>query len=109
MFRVLLSTLIFITLLMAPALSPAVPEGIILTWPGGSAGTAFFDGSVHAKIGLGCEACHVAGLFQTKKNADKMTMAEMNRGKFCGTCHNGKKAFSTSDSKTCQRCHKKGR
>lgn len=110
MLRIALSALIlFASLLVVPTTSPAVPEGIILTWPGGTTGTASFDGTVHAKKGLGCDACHVAGLFQTKKNADKMTMAEMNRGRFCGFCHNGKRAFSTSDAKNCQRCHKKGR
>ncbi len=103
--------IVFQALLFAPVPSSAVPEGIILTWPGGDAGMVSFDGTVHAKKGLHCDACHVAGLFQTKKNADKMTMSEMNRGKFCGACHNGKKAFSTSDPKSCQKCHqgKKGR
>jgi c(7)-type cytochrome triheme protein len=110
MFRIILSVLVvFTALLGVPATSPAVPEGIILTWPGGGTGTVSFDGTLHAKKGLGCELCHTAGLFQLKKNADKMTMAEMNRGKFCGACHNGKKAFGTSDAKNCQKCHKKGR
>ncbi len=92
-------------LLFAPVPSSAVPEGIVLTWPDGNTGTVIFDGTVHAKKGIHCDACHVAGLFQTKKNADKMTMADMNRGRFCGACHNGKKAFSTSDQKSCRRCH----
>ena len=110
MFRIFLATsIIFAVFLFVPRMSPAVPEGIVLTWPDGSTGPVSFDGTLHAKKGLGCDACHVAGLFQTKKNADKMTMADMNRGKFCGACHNGKKAFSTSDGKSCQRCHKKGR
>lgn len=106
MSRSILSGLtVFAALLVAPVPSPAVPEGIVLTWPGGDAGIASFDGTIHAKKGLQCDACHVAGLFQTKKNADRMTMADMNRGRFCGSCHNGKKAFSTSDPKSCRRCH----
>ena len=63
-----------------------------------------FDGTKHAKIH--CDACHIAGLFQTKKNADIMTMDAMKQGKFCGVCHNGKKAFSTTDPKKCHECHK---
>ncbi len=96
--------------LLAPPSSFAVPEGLTLTWHGGTAGHVLFDGTIHAKKGLQCDACHVAGLFQTKYGGDKMTMAEMNRGRFCGACHNGKKAFSTSDQKSCKRCHqgKKG-
>ena len=63
-----------------------------------------FDGTKHAKIP--CDACHIAGLFQTKKNADIMTMEAMKQGKFCGVCHNRKKAFSTTDPKKCHECHK---
>lgn len=92
-------------LLLTPALSLAVPEGIILTWPGGAGGAVTFDGTVHAKKGLHCDACHTAGLFQTKKDADKMTMAAMKAGKFCGFCHNGKKAFAVTNSANCKRCH----
>jgi c(7)-type cytochrome triheme protein len=92
-------------LFLTPALSSAVPEGINLTWPGGAGGPVTFDGTVHAKRGLHCDACHTAGLFQTKKGADKMTMAAMKEGKFCGFCHNGKKAFAMSDNANCKRCH----
>jgi c(7)-type cytochrome triheme protein len=99
------SFVLFLLLLLTPALSSAVPEGINLTWPGGSAGTVTFDGTVHAKRGLHCDACHIAGLFQTKKGADKMTMAAMKQGKFCGFCHNGKKAFAIGDNANCKRCH----
>ncbi len=109
MFRSIAAALILsAALLLAPVTISAVPEGIVLTWPDGATGTVFFDGTVHAKKGLQCDACHVAGLFQTKKDADKMTMSEMNKGRFCGACHNGKNAFSTNDANHCQRCHKKG-
>ena len=67
-------------------------------------GTVFFDGTKHSK--LTCDACHVAGLFQTKKDADKMTMASMKQDRFCGACHNGKRAFSATDPKKCHMCHK---
>ena len=43
-----------------------------------------------------------------KKGAAKMTMAAMNEGKFCGTCHNGKKAFSVKAPADCVKCHKAG-
>jgi c(7)-type cytochrome triheme protein len=34
-------------------------------------------------------------------------MAEMNAGKNCGACHNGEKAFKSSDAANCGKCHKK--
>ncbi len=97
--------IVFLALTLYPAAAPAVPEGIILTWPGGSQGTVYFDGTTHMKIGLQCDVCHTAGLFKTKKDADKMVMAVMKQGKFCGMCHNGKKGFAMGDSANCKRCH----
>jgi len=35
-----------------------------------------------------------------------MTMAAMNEGKFCGACHDGKKAFSVKAPADCAKCHK---
>lgn len=92
-------------LLLTPVLSSAVPEGLILTFPGGTAGPVTFDGTTHAKKRLNCDACHTAGLFQTKKGVDKMTMAVMKEGKYCGACHNGIKAFVMGDYANCKRCH----
>jgi c(7)-type cytochrome triheme protein len=98
---VVLSFLLFLT----PLLSVAVPEGLILTFPGGTAGPVVFDGTTHAKRRLNCDACHTSGVFQTKKGADKMTMAVMKEGKYCGVCHNGKKTFAMGDAANCKRCH----
>ena len=107
MYKHLFNAAIFVlALFLFPAVSSAVPEGINLTWPGGGAGKVTFDGTKHAKKGYHCETCHIAGLFQTKKNADIMTMEAMKQGKFCGVCHDGKKAFSTTDPKKCHECHK---
>lgn len=100
------TVMLFMALFLLPAASSAVPEGINLTWPGGGAGKVTFDGTKHAKKEYRCETCHIAGLFQTKKNAGVMTMAAMKQGKFCGVCHDGKKVFSTTDPKRCNDCHK---
>lgn len=96
-----------LALFLVPLAASAVPEGIVLTWPGGAQGQVHFDGTLHAKRGLQCDACHVAGLFKTKKDGDKMSMAMMKEGKFCGVCHNGKKAFAMGDHANCKRCHLK--
>jgi c(7)-type cytochrome triheme protein len=65
-----------------------------------------FDGKVHADKALQCPACHTA-VFQMKKGATKITMADINAGKVCGTCHNGDKAFKAADPANCAKCHKK--
>ena len=88
-----------------PQAAPAVPDGLTLTFPGGAGGPVVFDGTKHAQKGFSCDICHTSGLFQTRKGADKMTMAFMKEGKFCGFCHNGKKAFAMGDNANCKRCH----
>jgi c(7)-type cytochrome triheme protein len=45
-------------------------------------------------------------MFQMKKGA-QIKMADLNAGKLCGECHNGTKAFKTSDAANCGKCHKK--
>jgi c(7)-type cytochrome triheme protein len=64
-------------------------------------GKVIFSGDAHK--GAKCAECHPA-IFKMKKGADTMTMKDMEAGKFCGTCHNGTKAFAV---KECAKCHKK--
>jgi c(7)-type cytochrome triheme protein len=102
----IVSTIIAILAAMAFAGSAlAVPSGKSVEWSTPS-GKVIFDGKVHADKGLKCGDCHTK-IFKMKKGADEMTMAEINSGKFCGECHNGEKAFKTSDPANCARCHKK--
>ncbi|HET6515014.1 MAG TPA: cytochrome c3 family protein [Thermodesulfovibrionales bacterium] len=84
----------------------AVPPGKTLEYEAKGAGKVIFDGKVHADKGLKCNDCHTK-IFKMKKGAEQMTMADMNAGKFCGECHNGTKAFKTSDPANCGKCHKK--
>ena len=83
----------------------AVPSDKKIEYPDGSVGKVVFDGKVHADKGLKCTDCHTK-IFQMKKGA-KITMADMNAGKYCGTCHNDGKAFKSSDPANCGKCHKK--
>lgn len=48
-----------------------------------------------------CSDCHNA-IFTAGKGARRFTMAEMEKGASCGTCHDGKTAFSV---KNCSKCH----
>ena len=83
----------------------AVPPGKTAEYAGGAMGKVVFDGKVHADKGLKCNDCHTK-IFPMKKGT-KMTMADMNGGKFCGECHNGTKAFATKEAANCGKCHKK--
>ena len=84
----------------------AVPPGKSLEYAGGGLGKVTFDGKVHADKDLKCPACHTK-VFQMKQGATKITMADINAGKACGTCHNGDKAPKASDPANCAKCHKK--
>ncbi len=109
-----LKTLV-LTIFVAIAListAAAVPPGKKLQWKT-KMGTVVFDGKKHFQMGLKCNACHpkLFGPPKPGKPKVKMTMKDLNAGKFCGTCHNGKKVvkektvFGTKDGKSCKRCH----
>lgn len=103
--RVIAVLLVIIAIGMFVGSALAVPTGKTVEWQT-SAGKVLFDGKVHADKGLKCNDCHTK-IFKMKKGSAEMTMAEINKGKFCGECHNGEKAFKTSDPANCGRCHKK--
>ena len=86
----------------------ATPPGKTVEFAGGDKGKVVFDGKSHGAAGLKCPDCHTKPkLFEMKKGADKMKMADMGAGKFCGACHDGKKSFKATDEANCGKCHKK--
>lgn len=86
-----------------PAL--AVVGGGEVTLKGGKAGNVTFSHYAHVSdVGLDCKACHDKLYLDTKRHK-KVTMKQMQTGKSCGACHNGKKAFSVKGQ--CSKCHKK--
>jgi c(7)-type cytochrome triheme protein len=84
----------------------AVPPGKTVEFKDGSAGKVIFSGTVHADKGLKCMDCHTK-IFPMKKTTEELKMSDLNAGKYCGTCHNGKKAFATNNPANCSKCHKK--
>ena len=88
---------------MAAAQAMAVSAGKTLEWKT-SAGDVIFKGDDHAGKGLKCSECHTK-IFKYKKGSAEMKMADINAGKFCGECHNGKRAFAPA--KNCAKCHHK--
>ena len=73
-----------------------------LKWENADAGETQFSHSAHLGMDFGCDACH-PDLFKAKHLGQKMTMDAMNKGEFCGACHDGNTAFSVEDA--CESCH----
>jgi len=65
-------------------------------------GDVVFPHTVHTEK-IRCDACHPK-LFKAGRNRP-VSMAAMEKGKSCGACHNGNKAFALED---CSRCHLAG-
>lgn len=104
--KLLIVLLTFAIALVLIGSAMAVPPGKTVEFPGGAMGKVVFDGKIHADKGLKCNDCHTK-IFKMKKGGEKITMAEINAGKFCGVCHNGTKAFASKDAANCTKCHKK--
>jgi c(7)-type cytochrome triheme protein len=83
----------------------AIQPGKTVTW-NTPMGKVIFSGKNHADAGVKCLDCH-SKIFKMKKGSTIMKMADINAGKFCGKCHNGKKAFDAKDSGNCEMCHSK--
>lgn len=84
----------------------AVPSGKTLIFDKSSMGTVTFSGKIHKEAGLKCAECHNKDMFpKMKQGTVAITMNEIYAGKFCGVCHNGKRAFEAK--KNCNRCHVK--
>ncbi|RNC67957.1 MAG: cytochrome C [Desulfuromonadales bacterium] len=64
-----------------------------------------FSHSFHlGKYNNNCRICHNA-LFNLRERK-RYTMLDMEKGKSCGACHTGIKAFGVADEAECKRCHK---
>ena len=56
-----------------------------------------------AKAELKCSDCHYR-IFSMATLQQQATMADMQNGKSCGACHNGRRAFAVTAN--CTKCHK---
>ncbi|MBI2565557.1 MAG: hypothetical protein HYV63_00810 [Candidatus Schekmanbacteria bacterium] len=64
---------------------------------------AYFPHWLH-RIRFRCSACH-PDTFEMRKGANPIKMTEIQKGRYCGKCHNGSVAFAVAFD-TCYRCHK---
>lgn len=93
---------LILTLASSPALAAGGGGDIVLKNKGGDvvfSHTGHVDGA-----GLDCRQCH-ADLYLSTGQHKTVTMKQMEKGKSCGACHNGKKAFSVKEN--CANCHLK--
>jgi len=93
-----------ITLLLAamPVMAAVGGGDITLKSKGGD---VIFSHDTHVEgMAQACTECHDK-LYTSSKQHKKITMKQMQKGKSCGACHNGKKAFSVKGD--CAKCHKK--
>ncbi len=67
------------------------------------AGGSLFSHNAHLEMSYACSECHNK-IFVPGPNRVSHTMLDMESGKSCGACHNGKTAFSAKGD--CQKCHK---
>ena len=96
------------TLILASLLGSATLAGALeikdITYNTSDAGKVVFSHKSHLRKksnrapNVSCKACHA----NQQKNF-RYTMADMEKGKSCGACHNGKLAFSID---RCAECHK---
>jgi c(7)-type cytochrome triheme protein len=63
-------------------------------------GPVHFSHTKHLKS-MQCNACHDA-LYAAGSNK-QVSMAEMEKGKSCGTCHDDTAAFGVKEN--CEKCH----
>ena len=54
------------------------------------------------RIRFRCKVCHADLGFEFKAGGNKITMAKIIDGQFCGACHNGEIAWSVEN---CSMCH----
>jgi c(7)-type cytochrome triheme protein len=106
MMKTALTLIAVICLVMSAAGIAAASGGGDLTFKAENAKTVTFSHDQHVNIkALKCSACH-NHTFQMSKGSDKMDMKKINKGQFCGRCHNGVHAFDVNDKASCARCHK---
>ncbi len=99
-------TLIAVIYLMLPAGVASASGGGNLTFRSENAKPVIFSHDEHVNVkALKCSACH-NHTFQMAKGSDKMDMKKINKGQFCGRCHNGVHAFDVNDKASCGKCHK---
>jgi c(7)-type cytochrome triheme protein len=99
-----LAAVVGATMLLSPSAFAASGGDITFTPP--NTEPVHFSHDYHLKQrGLQCIACHNPKFL--KGTGYEMKKETITKNDFCGTCHNGMKAFDVANKKNCIRCHSK--
>ena len=89
----------------APAKELRLPPDIVLNAAPDSPGAVVFRHATHVEFtGNKCLTCHPQP-FSILHPKRRFLHEEMNAGRSCGTCHDGKSATATTDASSCDSCH----
>jgi c(7)-type cytochrome triheme protein len=82
-----------------------LPPPLVLDKEADSPGKVVFRHTTHVPLENNkCLACHPRP-FSILHATLRVKHDDMNAGRSCGICHDGKKAFPVDDSDSCARCH----
>jgi len=101
------SALLLAALPLAAASLPNLPKDKALPQGDGSPGVVTFRHTAHVDAGKpDCTGCHPVLLSIVKRTASSaapaaIRHADMEKGKSCGSCHDGKSAHGLDDCGTC--------
>ncbi len=92
-----------VAIIMIPQSAPAEYADVVINNYADAAGMrpAVFPHWYH-RIRFRCKVCHADLGFKFKAGGNKITMAKIIDGQFCGACHNGEISWSVEN---CGMCH----
>jgi c(7)-type cytochrome triheme protein len=97
---------LILSLVFCVSTSFAAVGGGDLTFKPLNAKPVFFNHNKHVESKhLKCSACH-NHIFEMEKGSSIMDMSKINKGQFCGICHNAARSFDVKDKTNCEKCHK---
>jgi len=85
---------------------PRLPGRIRITRTADSPGQVVFNHASHVDANEpACTSCHPREfhILKASQRRAPITHADMDKGHYCGACHDGKKAFARDDD--CTACH----
>ncbi len=95
-------SIVLTLVLVAASPALAVVGGGEVTFPVADPGKSVFSHEGHVlKAKVGCKECHPK-LYLDVARSKRVTMKQMEKGKSCGACHQGKRAFALD---ACEKCH----
>ncbi len=82
-----------------------LPPELIFNKTVGPEGAVVFRHETHVEFsGRNCVACHPQ-TFKILRTTRATSHEDMDAGRSCGVCHDGRKAFATKDQESCASCH----